>query len=107
MNLRSVRVVGAQGILALGLALPPGAGRGTAIVLFLLGAPAVAVAAALRTVDPLARVVVAVAAAVVINALVAEVMLATGSWSVAGGLLAVGVISVALAVATSTTVLVA
>lgn len=100
MSTRFVGVVIAQGVLALGLALPDNIGRGAATVLFLLGAPAVAVAAALRTTDPLARVVVAAAAAVVVNALVAEIMLVTGSWSAHGGLLAVGVVSLVLAVAT-------
>lgn len=60
---------------------------------FLLAAPASAVAASLTGLDPLARIVLAVAAAVVLNALVAETMLIIGSWSIRGGVVAVGGLS--------------
>lgn len=80
------------GVLALG-----GAGLGAGVTAaFLVAAPATAVAVPLRGLDPLARIVLAVAAAVVVNALVAEVMLITGSWSPPGGVAAVSVISAVL-----------
>lgn len=60
---------------------------------FLLTAPASAVAASLTGVDPLARTVLAVVAAVVLNALVAETMLIIDSWSIRGGVVAVGALS--------------
>ena len=76
-------------VLALG-----GDSMGAAVtVMFLLVAPASAVAASLTGLDPLTRIVLAVAAAVVLNALVAETMLIIGSWSVRGGVVAVGALS--------------
>jgi len=60
---------------------------------FLLIAPALPAAVLWRAVDPVARLVLAGAAAVVVDAVVAEVMLATASWSPPDGRTAVAVIS--------------
>ncbi|HEX2298510.1 MAG TPA: hypothetical protein VHH34_08345 [Pseudonocardiaceae bacterium] len=71
-----------------------GGSLGAAVTfVFLLVAPASAVAALLTGLDPLARIVLAVAAAAVLNALVAETMLIMDSWSLRGGVVAVGVLS--------------
>ena len=59
---------------------------------FLLVAPAIPAAVLWRAVDPLARLVLAGAAAVIVDAVVAEVMLATGTWSLPTGLAAVAVV---------------
>jgi hypothetical protein len=67
--------------------------RGPAVLLFLVAAPALAVAGLLRGLDPVARIVVAVAAAVAVNVLVAQAMLAVGAWSPRAGLVAIAVIS--------------
>ena len=76
-------------VLALG-----GDGIGAAVTfVFLLVSPASAVAALLTGLDPLARIVLAVAAAVVLNTLVAETMLVLDSWSVRGGVVTVAVLS--------------
>ena len=66
---------------------------------FLLLAPALAVAVAMRSLDPLARVVLALSATVVVNTLVAETMLIIGSWSLPVGTAAVAVISALVAAA--------
>jgi hypothetical protein len=63
------------------------------LVVLLLGSPGAAVAAVLRTLEPLGRVVCALISAVLINAAVAQTMLAFGVWSVVGGVVAVGVLS--------------
>ncbi|MFB7736918.1 hypothetical protein ACFC08_21510 [Streptomyces sp. NPDC056112] len=63
--------------------------RGPLTLFFLLAAPAAAIAAALRGLDPFGRVLVSVAGAVVLDMLVAQGMLAVHRWSVSGGLLAV------------------
>ncbi|WP_445525030.1 hypothetical protein [Streptomyces cyslabdanicus] len=63
--------------------------RGPLTLFFLLTAPAAAIAAALRGLDPFGRVLVSVAGAVVLDMLVAQGMLAVHRWSVSGGLLAV------------------
>ncbi|MFJ2718426.1 hypothetical protein [Streptomyces sp. NPDC087437] len=63
--------------------------RGPLTLFFLLAAPATAIAAALRGLDPFGRVLVSVAGAVVLDMLVAQGMLAVHRWSVSGGLLAV------------------
>jgi len=84
-----VATVGA--ILALGDANSPL--RGPFTLFFLLAAPAMAVGAALRGLDPFARTVVSVAGAITIDLLVAEGMLAVHRWSVRGGIVAVTVIS--------------
>ncbi|MGW8381077.1 hypothetical protein [Streptomyces sp. ODS28] len=70
---------------------------------FLFAAPATAIAAALRSLDPLIRTVTAVIGAAAFDLLVAQVMLATHVWSVRGGVLAVGVLSAALLLLTLAT----
>ncbi|MGW7517472.1 hypothetical protein ACWGJ2_17970 [Streptomyces sp. NPDC054796] len=60
---------------------------------FLLAAPALALAASLRRLDALTRAVVAVVGAAALDLLVAQVMIATHTWSVRGGIVAVGVLS--------------
>ncbi|MEV8464126.1 MULTISPECIES: hypothetical protein [Streptomyces] len=67
--------------------------RGPLTLFFLLAAPAAAIAAALRGLDPFGRTVAAVAGAIVMNMLVAQGMLAVHRWSVRGGVAAVTVIS--------------
>jgi hypothetical protein len=67
--------------------------RGPLTLFFLLAAPALAVGAALRGLDPFGRIVTSVAAAVALDLLVAQGMLATHRWSVRGGVVAVTVIS--------------
>lgn len=67
--------------------------RGPFTLFFLLAAPATAVGAALRGLDPAARAVVSVAGAIAVDLLVAQGMLAVHRWSVRGGILAVTVIS--------------
>ena len=68
--------------------------RAPLVVTFLLAAPAAAVAGLLDRFDVLARLVIAGTAAVVINFLVAEIMLALGLWSVPGSVIAVAAITV-------------
>ncbi|MFF4826894.1 hypothetical protein [Streptomyces sp. NPDC001312] len=63
--------------------------RGPLTLFFLLAAPATAIAAALRGLDPFGRVLASVAGAVVLDMLVAQGMLAVHRWSVSGGLLVV------------------
>ncbi|MER8061311.1 MULTISPECIES: hypothetical protein [unclassified Streptomyces] len=70
--------------------------RGPGALLFLLLAPAAALATALRGLDPFARALCALAGAVVVDMLVAQVMLATHRWSVRGGVAAVAVLSLLL-----------
>lgn len=85
-------VAGAAGLV---LALS-GAGsplRGPLALFFLLAAPGAAFAAALRGIDPWARLVVSAAGAVAVVMLVAQAMLATHHWSVNGGVVTVGVLS--------------
>jgi hypothetical protein len=72
------------------------AARGPLVLLFLLAAPALAVAGLLRGLDRAARIVVAIAAVIVINVLVAETMLAVGAWSPRAGLVAIAIISAAI-----------
>lgn len=85
---------GAIGV-ALELAQVDSPVRGPLVLLFLVSAPGLAVAGLLPGIRGLARLVVAVAAAIVIDTLVATVMLVTGVWSTRAGLLAVAVISAA------------
>ncbi|POX45564.1 hypothetical protein C3489_34030 [Streptomyces sp. Ru71] len=76
--------------------------RGPCAVFFLFAAPAVAIGAALRGLDPLGRLVCAVAGAIVLNMLVTQGMLAVHRWSVRGGVIAVTALSVLmLALATT------
>lgn len=67
--------------------------RGPFTLFFLLAAPATAIAAALRGLEPFGRTVAAVAGAVVVNMLVTQGMLAVHRWSVRGGIVAVTAIS--------------
>ena len=67
--------------------------RGPFTLFFLLAAPSVAIAAALRGLEPFGRVLTSVAGAVVVNMLVAQGMLAVHRWSVSGGVTAVTAIS--------------
>jgi hypothetical protein len=67
--------------------------RGPAVLVFLVTAPALAVAGLLSRVDPVARGIVAVTAAIAINVLVAEAMLAANTWSPRTGLVAIAIIS--------------
>ncbi len=70
---------------------------GALTLLFLLSAPAAGAALLFRGLDRPARVVVAGAAALVVDTAVAETMLATSRWSPRGGIVAVGAVSLALA----------
>ncbi|MEV4438824.1 hypothetical protein AB0K09_07340 [Streptomyces sp. NPDC049577] len=63
---------------------------------FLIVAPACAVGAALRGLDPLSRVVVSAGGAVAVDLLVAQVMLALHAWTVRGGVAAVAAVSLLL-----------
>ncbi|MFC8429378.1 hypothetical protein [Streptomyces sp. NPDC057253] len=67
--------------------------RAPLVLFFLLVAPAAGIAAALRGLDPLARVPAALAGSIVLNMLVAQGMLATHRWSPRGGVVAMAVIS--------------
>ncbi|WP_234350880.1 hypothetical protein [Streptomyces sp. JHA19] len=67
--------------------------RGPFTLFFLLAAPATAIGAALRGLDPFGRLVASVAGAVVLDMLVAQAMLALHQWSVRGGIVAVTAIS--------------
>lgn len=67
--------------------------RAPLTLFFLLVAPAVGIAAALRGFDPFARLLASLAGSVVLNMLVAQGMLATHRWSTRGGVLAMAVIS--------------
>ncbi|WP_229890807.1 hypothetical protein [Streptomyces mashuensis] len=60
---------------------------------FLVAAPACALAAALRGLDPLSRAVVATGGAVALDLLVAQTMLALHAWTVRGGVAAVAALS--------------
>ncbi|MGW1283664.1 hypothetical protein ACWD4N_08085 [Streptomyces sp. NPDC002586] len=70
--------------------------RGPCTFFFLLAAPAVALAAALRGLDPFGRALCALAGSVVVNMLVTQGMLAVHHWSVRGGVVAVTVLSALL-----------
>ncbi|ARP69481.1 hypothetical protein [Streptomyces pluripotens] len=87
--------VGAAGAL---LALTDSASplRAPCTLSFLLMAPTVAIAAALRGLDPFARTLCALAGSVVVNMLVAQGMLAVHRWSIRGGVATVTVLSLLL-----------
>ncbi|MEU6776167.1 hypothetical protein [Streptomyces sp. NPDC046759] len=70
--------------------------RGPCSLFFLLAAPAVALAAALRGLDPFGRALCSLAGSVVVNMLIAQGMLAVHRWSVRGGVVAVTVLSLLL-----------
>ncbi|MEV0175951.1 hypothetical protein AB0I00_33185 [Streptomyces sp. NPDC050803] len=67
--------------------------RGPFTLFFLLAAPAAAIAAALRGLEPFGRLLASVAGAVVVNMLVAQGMLAVHRWSATGGIVAVTALS--------------
>ncbi|QMV12258.1 hypothetical protein GJU35_10420 [Streptomyces lincolnensis] len=75
--------------------------RAPLTLFFLLAAPAAAIAAALRGLDPFGRLLTAVAGSVVLNMLVAQGMLATHRWSVRGGIVAVTALSALILVLVS------
>jgi [ribosomal protein S18]-alanine N-acetyltransferase len=85
----------AAGAAGLGLALAgvDSAVRATLVLLFLAVAPTAAAAGLLRTLDGFARLIIACTADITILALTAIMMLAVGTWSPTGGLLAVMVIT--------------
>ncbi|MBC6464439.1 hypothetical protein [Actinomadura alba] len=66
------------------------------VLLLLVVPPAIGVAALLPGLDPAGRAVASAAGALVVVALVAEIMLVTSLWSPGGGLAAVAVISAVL-----------
>ena len=73
--------------------------RAPLVLIFLLVAPAAAIAGLLDRFDGLARLIIAGTAAIVINFLVAEIMLAAGLWSPRGSVIVVTVITVVCALA--------
>jgi hypothetical protein len=75
--------------------------RAPLLLIFLLVAPAAAIAGLLDRFDGLARLIIAGTAAIVINFLVAEIMLAAGLWSPRGSVIVVTVITVVSALAQS------
>ncbi|GAB2633096.1 hypothetical protein GCM10027168_74520 [Streptomyces capparidis] len=85
---------------ALGAALAhPGLGsplRAPFVLFFLLGAPALAVGAHLRRLDPLTRAVLATAASVLLNLAAAQALLLLGQWAARRDVLAVGALAAAL-----------
>ncbi|MEU6818700.1 hypothetical protein [Streptomyces sp. NPDC046860] len=74
--------------------------RGPCALLFLLAAPALAIARALRGLDLFGRVITALAGAVALDMLVAETLLSVHQWSVTGGIVAVAVLSLLILLAT-------
>ncbi|MFJ6700481.1 hypothetical protein ACIQM4_31155 [Streptomyces sp. NPDC091272] len=70
--------------------------RAPCTVVFMVCAPGFAVAAWLRGLDPLGRAVASTAAALALNLLVAQAMLALHLWSARGGVAVVAGISVLL-----------
>ncbi|MGW2487120.1 hypothetical protein ACWCV9_07835 [Streptomyces sp. NPDC001606] len=70
--------------------------RAPCTLFFLLGAPAAAIAAGLRGLDPFGRTLCALAGSVALNMLVAQGLLAVHRWSVRGGVAAVTVLSLLL-----------
>lgn len=93
-----VSILAALSTLVIGITLAAGgdASGGGFTITFLVAAPAIAMAVLTRSLDPFARCVLALAAVVVVNTLVAEAMLASDTWSISGGVATVGVISAAL-----------
>ncbi|WP_431773510.1 hypothetical protein [Streptomyces cucumeris] len=87
-------VVGIGGVgAALALADVDSPLRAPFTLFFLVVAPAMAVGGALRGLDTVARCVLAVTGALALDLLVAQTMLALHLWSVRGGVLAVGCLS--------------
>ncbi|MFJ7150060.1 hypothetical protein ACIQVT_17925 [Streptomyces sp. NPDC100445] len=75
--------------------------RAPCTLFFLLAAPALAIGAALRGLDPYGRAVTALAGAVAVDMLVAQAMLTLHRWSVRGGVAAVALLSVLLLLLTA------
>jgi hypothetical protein len=92
---RIATVIAALGTLSGGLATSA-VPWGPWSTVFLLVAPAIPAAVLWRALDVWARLVLAGAAALVVDAVVAEVMLTTGTWSLPGGIVAVAVVSALL-----------
>jgi hypothetical protein len=92
-------VIGA-GLCGAGLALAGVSSplRSPLVLLFLATAPTLGMAGLLRDLDLFARIFIACVAMLVIDAGVAETMLAAGLWSPRGGLVAIMTISALLAV---------
>jgi hypothetical protein len=82
---------GTQALLALADSTSPL--RGPLTLLFLLTAPALAIARLLRALDPLGRAITALSGAIVLDVLVAQTLLALHEWSVRGGIVAVAALS--------------
>ncbi|MER8016547.1 hypothetical protein ACIQ7S_25540 [Streptomyces griseoluteus] len=74
--------------------------RGPCALFFLLAAPALAIAVALRGLDPFGRLTAALAGAVALDMLVAQAMLTVHRWSVTGGIVAVTALSLLILLAT-------
>ncbi|MFJ4004864.1 hypothetical protein ACIPWL_15635 [Streptomyces sp. NPDC090023] len=73
--------------------------RGPCALFFLLAAPALAIALALRGLDPFGRAITALAGAVALDMLVPQAMLTVHRWSVPGGIVAVTVLSLLILLA--------
>ncbi|MFF3467977.1 hypothetical protein [Streptomyces sp. NPDC002619] len=67
--------------------------RGPFTLFFLLAAPTAAIGAALHGLEPVGRLLVALAGAVAVDLLVAQAMLAAHRWSARGGVAAVAALS--------------
>ncbi|MEU5052214.1 hypothetical protein [Streptomyces sp. NPDC021096] len=87
----AVAIAGVGGALALADITSPL--RAPFTLFFLIVAPACALAAALRGLDPLSRAVVATGGAVAVDLLIAQTMLALHTWTVRGGVAAVAAVS--------------
>ncbi|GHC41410.1 hypothetical protein [Streptomyces cinnamoneus] len=87
-------IAGVGGALALADVTSPL--RAPFTLFFLIVAPACALAAGLRGLDPLSRAVVATGGAVAVDLLVAQIMLALHAWTVRGGVAAVAAVSAVL-----------
>ncbi|MFD4785997.1 hypothetical protein ACFWN1_02725 [Streptomyces sp. NPDC058459] len=73
--------------------------RGPCALFFLLAAPALGIALALRGLDPFGRLITALAGAVAVDMLLVQAMLTVHRWSVTGGIVAVAVLSLLLLLA--------
>ena len=71
--------------------------RAPLVLIFLAVVPAFAVASLLGGIDSFARMVVACSAAIVIDILIAEAMILSGTWSPRTGLVAVALVSAVIA----------
>jgi ribosomal-protein-alanine N-acetyltransferase len=87
-------VAAGAGGLGLALAGVDSAARATLVLVFLAVAPAAVAAGWLRALDGFARLIIACTADIAILVLTAVIMLAAGTWSPTGGLVAVMVITV-------------